>query len=826
MGRYSRTYSTGIYACVAQIDNICFYELTPCTNYDVVANEDASVSCNSGLDGIVSANILTPDTIFNYNNSYSWADASGAVVGSAATVSGIGAGTYSITVTDSVNGCSASNSVTVTEPAAISLSGLTVPTSTPSSNNGSVDLTVSGGTPCITAASLTTHNSTLSSNGSSGCHFNITNNSSGNVTITDFAQGSYSYSGANTITVYSMPAPYVPTTNTTTGTWVQVGQASVTIPTGGSFTSPVYSTPVVLSTPVVIPAGATYGFYVGGSTTVSYATATNAGPVGSSVASDAYISVSSGHGGTFGSGSFSPRAPVVQVGYGDPSASAYTFAWSTGDTTEDISGLGMGPVNVTATDCNGCSATWTDFVIATTIPGCMDSTAFNYNPQANVDDSSCIAIVLGCTDSTALNFNAAANTDDGSCGYPCLSGIGSNSESFEDPSVALFAQGPWANWEYDAASSTFSGTNGWRKDNQGTSSTGTGPVNGSPSLDGDYYLYCETSGQYNLTANLLSSCVDLNNFTDPAFVFGYHMLGATMGTLNVDVSVDNGANWTNEWSLSGDQGANWQEAAISLSAYAGQLVRVRMSYTSGTSFTGDCAIDYLRFMEAPLSGCTDSTACNYNPNAQVSDGSCYSLTVEASATDALCAGDINGTATAISNAGSVSYLWDNGLTTATISGLAPGTYFVTASDTFGCSASDSATVASPSTISASFTVGNESAAGNSDGQIDLTVSGGTPCATSVQIGSGTNSSYLHRLFYTFYHDGKTIMTYEASELAALGVNSGDIIDELAWNILSQDGSAATTPMTNANLTVNGVNVWSGTHQAVFRVLIILYLIHL
>ena len=45
-------------------------------------------------------------------------------------------------------------------------------------------------------------------------------------------------------------------------------------------------------------------------------------------------------------------------------------------------------------------------------------------------------------------------------------------------------------------------------------------------------------------------------------------------------------------------------------------------------------------------------------------------------------------------------------------------------------------------------------------------------------------------------------------------NIGDIIDELSWNILSQDGAAATTPMNGANLTVNGVNVWSGTYQAV------------
>ncbi|MDB9910024.1 DUF1566 domain-containing protein [Flavobacteriales bacterium] len=52
---------------------------------------------------------------------------------------------------------------------------------------------------------------------------------------------------------------------------------------------------------------------------------------------------------------------------------------------------------------------------APTLLGCTDSTAINYNASANTDDGSCIAVVLGCTDSTASNYNAAANTDDGSC---------------------------------------------------------------------------------------------------------------------------------------------------------------------------------------------------------------------------------------------------------------------------------------------------------------------------------------------------------------------------------------------------------------------------
>ena len=49
------------------------------------------------------------------------------------------------------------------------------------------------------------------------------------------------------------------------------------------------------------------------------------------------------------------------------------------------------------------------------ILGCMQPLAFNYNSNANVDDGSCIPYIYGCTDPTMFNFEADANTDDGSC---------------------------------------------------------------------------------------------------------------------------------------------------------------------------------------------------------------------------------------------------------------------------------------------------------------------------------------------------------------------------------------------------------------------------
>ena len=50
------------------------------------------------------------------------------------------------------------------------------------------------------------------------------------------------------------------------------------------------------------------------------------------------------------------------------------------------------------------------------VPGCMDPDADNYNPNATENDGSCV--YSGCTDPEATNYDRNATLDDGSCEYP------------------------------------------------------------------------------------------------------------------------------------------------------------------------------------------------------------------------------------------------------------------------------------------------------------------------------------------------------------------------------------------------------------------------
>ena len=77
------------------------------------------------------------------------------------------------------------------------------------------------------------------------------------------------------------------------------------------------------------------------------------------------------------------------------------------------------------------------------IMGCMESLAFNYDPLANTPDT-CIAYFYGCTDPTMFNYDSTANSEDGSC-LPFVYGC---------TDTMMFNFNPLANAEYNPSNCT------------------------------------------------------------------------------------------------------------------------------------------------------------------------------------------------------------------------------------------------------------------------------------------------------------------------------------------------------------------------------------
>ncbi len=134
----------------------------------------------------------------------------------------------------------------------------------------------------------------------------------------------------------------------------------------------------------------------------------------------------------------------------------------------------------------------------------------------------------------------------------------------------------------------------WDQNTGATGSTNTGPTDDHTSGTGSY-LYTESSYPNDTNKIAILEGPTFANFSSLELRFWYHMLGDTtgqlMGSLSLDVSTDGGQTWTlDEWTLTGTQGANWLEAAVDLSAYAGQSVTLRFRGVTA-SYRSDMAID-------------------------------------------------------------------------------------------------------------------------------------------------------------------------------------------------------------------------------------------
>ncbi|WP_143873778.1 DUF6531 domain-containing protein [Catenovulum sediminis] len=150
----------------------------------------------------------------------------------------------------------------------------------------------------------------------------------------------------------------------------------------------------------------------------------------------------------------------------------------------------------------------------------------------------------------------------------------------------------WAGW-------TNTSSHDWRSDTGGTPSGNTGPNKGAKGSS--TYLYMETSNGDAFGSG------DTATFESPYFTadnaeitFDFHMYGADMGTLSVEV-YHNGS-WQTVWSLSGQQhtssSADWTSATVGLSDYDGNI-KLRFKGVAAGDYRGDMAIDQIEIVNHP-----------------------------------------------------------------------------------------------------------------------------------------------------------------------------------------------------------------------------------
>ena len=229
--------------------------------------------------------------------------------------------------------------------------------------------------------------------------------------------------------------------------------------------------------------------------------------------------------------------------------------------------------------------------------GCTDETACNYDAEATSDDGSCdFSSCVGCTDAEACNYNPAATIDDGSCvlpdpvdgctdtcDFPVSVTEAALGQTLSGTAVEFGAYGSLTSLDVTMDWSQVDGTGAWPADML----IEIGLPDGS----------CVALGGYDVTS---ATCTNLGNY---AAVWPQSWAVTTAGTYTTSVDLSGaGLSGSGLWSITIING--WTAGGSS-------------NYDATFTMTGLCTSD-----DVDIPGCTDVSACNYNPNATVDDGSC------------------------------------------------------------------------------------------------------------------------------------------------------------------------------------------------------------
>ena len=561
----------------------------------VATASSTDIDCNGNNNGTATVNTVggTPGYSFLWSN-----------METTPMINGLAPGNYSVTVTDA-NMCTSVSSTVVNEPPAISISGAVTDETGVDANDGTITLTVTGGTGNPTGF---TYSWDLPSN-----QQNLTNLMPGNYTVTVTDDNNCSETA--TFTVNAFDAPMITVDNVTNVSCNGGSDGAINISVSGGVMPYNYnwSGPSFSSMNEDI-SGLSSGIYTvtvtDGIGTTAVETVTVTEPTAIMITIDQVVGVTC-PGDSDGSIS-------ISVSGGTP---GYTYAWSNSANTQDLTGLAGGNYTLTVTDNNSCTATVGPINVAEPDPITItvDSTV---DPVCNGDETGSVNVTV----------------TGGTLGYTYL-------------------------WTGGAVTQDLSGAGAGTYTLAVTDSRGCVQVSNPITLN-------EPSA---ISVNISSGMVSCFGFSD-----GFINLSTSGGTPGYTY------NWSNGLPPQPNQ-ANLPAGSYSVTV---------TDAASCTTIIGP--IDVTQPSELILTNSvTNATEAN--------DDGAINLSVS---------GGTPG----------YTYAWSNSAITQDISGLASGCYVVTVTDGNGCIAEDSIKVGGIMVITADIT--DVSCFGGDDGAIDITVTGG------------------------------------------------------------------------------------------------------